>query len=267
MSVVRRVGKKTNPKINDKIISYFPYHISYIEPFSGGLGMFRYKPRAKYNFLNDLDGNVINAFLVITEKRKELIEYLERVPYAHDVFQYFRKMTPKTDVQRAVKFLILSNWGYMGKPESVKFGLDGSKNELLRQIETTYLDLCKGENRFLNCDFADVFKQINFRKPTEAYPGRLNDKDTAFAYLDPPYLETDNNYDTPKWTEADVIRCYGLMKNEGIKMAMSEFDHPFILEKAKEYGFNIVEIGERQNMKNRRTEILIMNYDLPKLLF
>lgn len=41
---------------------------------------------------------------------------------------------------------------------------------------------------------------------------------------------------------------------------MSEFNHPFILDQAKERGLNVNIIGERQNLKNRRIEILITNY-------
>lgn len=42
---------------------------------------------------------------------------------------------------------------------------------------------------------------------------------------------------------------------------MSEFDHPFILEQAKQRNLNVIVIGERQNLKNRRTEILVTNYE------
>jgi DNA adenine methylase len=44
---------------------------------------------------------------------------------------------------------------------------------------------------------------------------------------------------------------------------MSEFDNPAILDLAKEYGLNVITIGERKNMKNRRTEILLTNYPAP----
>jgi len=41
---------------------------------------------------------------------------------------------------------------------------------------------------------------------------------------------------------------------------MAEFNNPFILNQAKERNLNVITIGERQNLKNRRTEILITNY-------
>ena len=48
---------------------------------------------------------------------------------------------------------------------------------------------------------------------------------------------------------------------------MSEFDNDFVLNQAKERGLNAVYIGERKNIGNRRTEILITNYEKQKSLF
>ena len=48
---------------------------------------------------------------------------------------------------------------------------------------------------------------------------------------------------------------------------MSEFDHPFVLEEAKRRNLNIINIGERKNLGNRRLEILITNYQNHPTLF
>jgi len=47
----------------------------------------------------------------------------------------------------------------------------------------------------------------------------------------------------------------------GCKYAVSEFDNPTVIQMAKDRGLQVHIIGERQNMKNRRTEILITNYE------
>ena len=41
----------------------------------------------------------------------------------------------------------------------------------------------------------------------------------------------------------------------------------FILEQAKQRNLNVITIGERQNLKNRRTEILVTNYKNHATLF
>jgi len=53
--------------------------------------------------------------------------------------------------------------------------------------------------------------------------------------------------------------------NQGINAALSEFDHPLILDLAKQKGLNIDILGERCNIKNRRIEVLITNYQKQQL--
>ncbi len=44
------------------IISYFPKHHSYLEPFFGSGAVLMNKPRSNIETVNDLDGNVVNLF-------------------------------------------------------------------------------------------------------------------------------------------------------------------------------------------------------------
>lgn len=81
----------------------------------------------------------------------------------------------------------------------------------------------------------------------------------TFIYSDSPYIDTDDNY-SHSFTENDCIDLFNCLQETGCKFAMSEFDNEFILNQAKERNLNVIIIGERQNLKNRRTEILITNY-------
>ena len=116
------------------------------------------------------------------------------------------------------------------------------------------------EASFANMDFRDFLKNIAFIQD-----GR-NDEDKAFIYADPPYLETSNNYKNG-FSELDSNDLFDSIGDIGCKYAMSEFNHPFILEQAKQRNLNVITIGERQNIKNRRTEILVTNYKNHATLF
>ena len=65
--------------------------------------------------------------------------------------------------------------------------------------------------------------------------------------------------------DSDVFNLFQVNEQTGCKYAMSEFDNPFILNQAKERNLNVITIGERQNLKNRRAEILITNYKDPQM--
>ena len=255
--ILRRIGKKT--KIAHKIIEYFPKHDIYIEPFFGAGGMFFAKPRAMCNILNDLDSEVYNLFTVLLRKKQELTEYLELMPVHVDFWDECKTRTPENDVERAVYFIMLSNFGYFGIPETIRFNIGrNSKYQILKNIEKTYKNLATGENTFMNCDFREVISKIAFDNERR--------RNTCFIYSDPPYLSTDYTYGV-KWAENDVVDCFDMTFNSGIRGAMSEFDNPFVVELAKERGLNVIPIVERCNLKNRRNEILITNYEVQKSLF
>jgi len=253
---LRRLGNKS--AIADKIINHFPQHNTYIELFFGAGGIFFNKPKARYNFLNDLDSNVYNCFTVLMREKQSLVNYLEYMPVHSDFWNECKIREPETNIEKAVYFIVLSNFGYMGTPNSLHYTNGGNSKQItIENIEKTYLTLAKNSNMFMNEDFRNVIKKISFTEERV--------KDNAFVYSDPPYFQT-AKYIT-QWTEKDVNDCFDTTFNSGIKAAMSEFNHPFIIEQAEKRNLNITYIGERQNMKNRKTEILVTNYQKAPTLF
>ena len=244
--ILRRLGNKS--KIAKEIQKHLPQHKIYIEPFFGAGGMFFNKPKAKYNFLNDIDSDVFNLFMVVMNQKEELENLFLQMPESEQLFKYWKTNNETEPIKKALRFLFLSNYGYMGSPNTIRFTISNTTQILIKNLEKTqnFMFGCK----IMNADFRDVFKKISFKEN--------NIKDT-FIYADPPYLNTDNNYSN-SFTEQDSIDLFNALEETGCKWAMSEFDNEFILNQAKERNLNVYIIGERQNMKNRKTEILITNY-------
>lgn len=253
--ILRRLGSKD--RIADKIFIHFPKHKNYIELFFGAGGMFFNKPKAKYNFLNDLDSNVINLFDVVQKQPNEFKKFLELIPVDDNIWNEYKKNEYKSNFEKALQFWYLSNLGYLGKPDTLKLECRTTKKHSLKKIEEMLKYFHQLNCHFLNTDFRNVIKRISL----------LSSQNGWFVYSDPPYFETGNNYDVDIWTEKDVIDCFDITFNSGINGAMSEFDNPFILAEAKKRNLNIITIGERQNLKNKRTEILITNYQNNPSLF
>ncbi|WP_314243817.1 DNA adenine methylase [Empedobacter tilapiae] len=248
--ILTRFGNKR--KIIEKIHPYFPKHNMRIELFFGAGGSFFYLPKPKYSILNDLDNDVTNLYLVLKNQKEEFLNEIKILPISEGLIKYWKENKETDPLKKAVRFIFLSNFTYLGKGDTLRVGLDNAKNILIKNIEPTFHYL---ENaKILNRDFREVLSTISFTKG-------LNDKEKCFIYLDPVYLDTECNYKVPNWTEKDSIDCLEIMLNSGIKSAMSEFNHPTIIEEAKKRGFNIINIGERSNIKNRQIEILITNYE------
>lgn len=253
--ILRRLGNKK--KIASKIQEYFPAHKIYIEPFFGAGGMFFNKPKAKYNIVNDLDSDVFNLFQVVMNQKEELKEAFKMMPIHSDLLEYWKQNEETEPIKKALRFLFISNLTHLGDGGAIKCSFGNDKEILLNYIDPTFLML--GDVKFINCDFERfIEKYISFRDNDE--------RGKAFIYCDPPYLSTSNNYSN-SFTEEQSEALFDALEATKCKWAMSEFDHPFILSQAKERGLNVHIIGERQNLKNRRTEILVTNYTHYKSLF
>lgn len=253
--ILNRLGNKE--KLAGKIIRHFPKHDIYMEPFFGSGSIFFSKPKVKYNFLNDLDNDVYNLFRQVVDNKEGLVYWLERVPITHTQFvEWGKGKREKTDVLNAVRFLIISNYGIYGMPKTLRIGASNPRKQILEQIDYTHLYL--KDAQFLHCDFRLFFKCVDYK----------NNKNKCFCYCDPPYLATGNNY-SDSFTEQDVLDLFEALENSGIKWAMSEFNHPFIIEQAKKRNLHVLQIGERKNLnsKNKRNEILVMNYENTKTFF
>lgn len=252
--ILNRLGNKK--RIAKDVIKYFPAHDMFIDMFFGAGGIFFNKPMAKYNICNDLDDDVFNLYRVVREQKTELVAAFELMPISESLMKYWRSHLETDPIKKAVRFLMLSNFGYMGKPGTLLLGKKNSKQIILNRVDQTFerIKFCQ----FICGDFRNVLGKIEFKDRT------YNDR--TFIYADPPYLNTTNNY-KQGFTEKDTIDLFELLIKSGIKFAISEFDNEFVTGLANDYNLNIIIIGDRLNMKNRRTEILVTNYKNPLSLF
>jgi DNA adenine methylase len=249
---IKRLGTKT--KIMQKLIALFPEHDAFIEPFSGSGSVFFNKPQALYNFLNDADAHIALTYNMLQdpEQTAALIDYLEFVPYSVQIWEQIKVLQPQNDVEKVAKFLILSSWGYMGKPNTLEIDLTDAKTQMLKLINATVKRLANGKIKWNSCDFEKFLNSVGISEDLA--------RSKTFIYCDPPYLNTSNNYDTPAWKVEDLERLILACQSKGCKFAISEFDSPDVLALQDKYNLQLNIIGEVKNLKNRRTEILLTNY-------
>jgi DNA adenine methylase len=261
--ILRRLGNKS--KLAKEIQQYFPPHKIYIEPFFGAGGMFFNKPKAKYNIVNDLDSDVFNLFQVVMNQKEELEKAFYIMPIHSDLLEYWKQNEETDPIKKALRFLFLSNFTLLGKMDTLKFSLrDMPKDMFYRNIDMTF-KLLKNV-KFQNYEFKKFFSNLSFIDIDYGKPS--HERENILIYNDGPYLDTVNTYkDSNIWTEQDVINLLDANESAGCKFAYSEFNHPFILNQAQERSLNVITIGERENLKNRRTEILITNYENHPTLF
>jgi DNA adenine methylase len=242
--ILRRLGNKK--KVAKYIIQHFPPHKVYVSPFFGAGGMFFNKPKAKYNIVNDLDSDVFNLFQVVMNQKQELEEAFYMMPIHSDLLEYWEKNEEIEPVRKALRFLMLSNMRLFGKKSCLCYGTENPKKLFYKNIEETFNRI--KDVQFSNKDFRFFF---NILRPDNSFK--------TFIYNDPPYQNTTDNY-SHSFTKQDLIDLIEANIETGCKFAISEFNSDVVLELAKQYELEVITIGERRNLKNRRTEILLVNY-------
>lgn len=98
-------------KLAPWIISHFPAHRCYVEPFGGGGAVLLRKPRSHAEVYNDLDGEIVNLFTVARERGAELAVLCELTPFART--EFLQSYEPSTDpLEQARRTLIRSFMGF-----------------------------------------------------------------------------------------------------------------------------------------------------------
>lgn len=86
------------------VISHFPAHRVYVEPFGGGAGVLINKRPSQMEVYNDLSGDVVNFFRVLRDKDKgaELVRRLKLTPFSRDEYYGFHYLPEGAeDIERA----------------------------------------------------------------------------------------------------------------------------------------------------------------------
>lgn len=93
------------------IISHFPPHRCYVEPFGGGGSVLLRKPRTYAEIYNDLDGEIVNLFTVARDHGEQLARLCEITPFARAEFEL--AYVPVDDViEQARRTLVRSFMGF-----------------------------------------------------------------------------------------------------------------------------------------------------------
>lgn len=74
-------------RIANWVISHFPQHRCYVEPFGGGGSILLRKNRTHAEVYNDLDGEIVNLFKVARERGPDLAALCELTPFAREEFE------------------------------------------------------------------------------------------------------------------------------------------------------------------------------------
>lgn len=169
-------------KLAKWIISYFPQHDSYIEPFGGAMSVLLRKPPAKIETYNDLNEDVVNFFKVLRERPQELIRAIELTPYSRT--EYALAQQPSDDPLEHARQTFIWSWQGRGRPGlSEPGGWRFMSRDTRGQTPT---------DDWNNIDhlwkIVERLKHVQIESDDALRVIRRFDDPRALFYVDPPYL-------------------------------------------------------------------------------
>lgn len=171
-------------KLANWIISHFPQHRVYVEPFGGAASILLQKPRSYGEVYNDLDSEIVNLFKVVRDRGAELRSKLENTPFAREEYTLSFKPT-SNELEQARRTVMRSFMGFGSNAlcRSIKSGFRANSNRSgttpahdwanyprLLELLTTRLRAVVIENR----DAVEVMQ--------------AHDSSATLHYCDPPYV-------------------------------------------------------------------------------
>jgi DNA adenine methylase len=243
-------------RIARTIISLFPEHTCYIEPFCGGAQVFFHKSTSKVEVLNDLNEEIFNFLRICQQHHEELLRYLHFCIVSRRWFDLFERISPEmlTDIQRAARFFFLQKNCYGGLVVrrnfvcSVQDGSNYNPASLPELIRKTHERL---QNVQLEClPYEVILKKY--------------DRDFSFFYLDPPYFN--RPYYRYNLEEKDYAAMAAQLKQLKGRFLLSLNDVPEIRRIFKTFNMQTLEMTYSSQRKagKKFQELLISNYEFPR---
>jgi DNA adenine methylase len=96
-------------RLADRLLSLFPKHTCYVEPFAGAAAVFFAKAPSEVEVLNDVNGELVNLYRVVQHHLEEFVRQFKWALSSRIVYRWLQMQPtePLTDIQRAARFYYL----------------------------------------------------------------------------------------------------------------------------------------------------------------
>ncbi len=250
------------------LLPLLPEATHYCEPFGGSAAVLLNRKPAPVETYNDIDGEIVNFFRVLRDNQEELIKAIGLTPFSREELRIAAEESTDnlSDLERARRFFV--------RARQVRTGLaqTASAGRWAHCKLTSRAGMAGAVSRWLGSveGLSEIVQRL-LRVQIESAPAievieRYDSEDTFF-YCDPPYPHAsrgDSNAYGYEMTDSEHRQLAKVLKLVKGKVALSSYHCDLMDELYKDW--NYVEAPPKQclSVKQPRTEVLWINYDLPK---
>lgn len=238
------------------IISYFPEHSTYVEPFCGGCNVFLQKDPVP-SYLNDLNFDTYNLLDVANRYPRSLQTDLTGLEYNEATFKEWQEKVCTDSLGRAVKEYVLRRMsrGSTGKSFAWQNRLRGGKPGSINSWETSITNILPVSQKLSWATLSNLsYEEMS----------KYDSPDTLF-YLDPPYLKetrVSKKVYSCEMTTTDHEKMLDWALSLKGKVVISGYNYPIYHNKLKwryEHKF-IKNNSSQQKSKPTMMECLWLNF-------
>ena len=256
-SVIKYPGSKWS--IANWIISHFPSHHSYLEPFFGSGAVLFTKKRSPIETVNDLDKDVVNLFRQIRENTERLADTIYWTPYARSEYEraWAAQYTETDPFQRAVDFYIRMMMGYGFRTTGEKVGW---KNDVQGR-EAAYAAgyWCKTPEMIFEA--AERLRKVQIENLPAVDLIRRFNFPNVLIYADPPYVLSTRHGKQYRheMTDEQHEELLDTLSNHCGPVLLSGYDSDLYRDILHDW--HREEIPSRAQTSGARVEVLWMNFE------
>lgn len=238
----------------------------YCEPFAGSAAVLLNRKPSPVETYNDLDGEVVNFFRVLREKKDELVHAITLTPFSREEFAIACELdTNVSDLERARRFFIRARQVRTGLAQKASVGRWANCRNTSRAGMSGVVSRWLGSVEHLPWIAERLLRvQIENRPAIDVI--RLYDSKETLFYCDPPYIHSTrgdkNAYDT-EMTDKDHRDLANELNAVKGKVAVSNYECDLMdeLYPSEVWKKNVALPRTNHATKGTRTEVLWTNYD------
>jgi len=250
----------------DWLLPLLPSCKHYCEPFAGSGAVLLNRAPSPVETYNDLDGEAVNFFRVLRDKKEELIQAILLTPFSREEFALACNLDPNlSDMERARRFYVRARQVRTGLAQKASIGRWANCRNTSRAGMSGVVSRWLGSVEHLPW-IAERLLRVQFENRPAVDVIALYDSHETLFYCDPPYIHNtrgDKNAYGNEMTDKDHCNLADVLNAANGKVAISNYQCELMDKLYHKPKWSKCAAPAKTNhaTKGKRVEVLWTNYD------